>query len=84
LQVFMQERPPTELKGRMIGTMNQANFIGILFSGILYQLYQWISVQLGWPISSIFWMLALMVLPLAIFYRLGSSRLESLEGKKSC
>jgi len=76
LQVFMQERPPTELKGRMIGTMNQANFIGILFSGILYQLFQWISVRLGWPISSVFWMLALMVLPLAIFYRLGSSRLE--------
>ena len=81
LQVFMQERPPTELKGRMIGTMNQANFIGILFSGILYQLYQWISVQLGWPISSVFWMLALMVLPLAIFYRLGSSRLEDTQNE---
>lgn len=79
LQVFMQERPPTELKGRMIGTMNQANFIGILCSGILYQLFQWISVQLGWPISSVFWMLALMVLPLAIFYRLGSSPLEGQE-----
>jgi acyl-[acyl-carrier-protein]-phospholipid O-acyltransferase/long-chain-fatty-acid--[acyl-carrier-protein] ligase len=79
LQVFMQERPPAELKGRMIGTMNQANFIGILLSGILYQLFQWISVQLGWPISSVFWMLALMVLPLAIFYRLGSSHCEATE-----
>jgi len=79
LQVFMQERPPMELKGRMIGTMNQANFVGILFSGLLYQLFQWIAKQLGWPISSVFWMLALMVLPLAIFYRLGSSHLEGTE-----
>lgn len=81
LQVFMQERPPTELKGRMIGTMNQANFIGILCSGILYQIFQWISLKLGWPISSVFWMLALMVLPLAIFYRLGSSHLQGQDNK---
>jgi acyl-[acyl-carrier-protein]-phospholipid O-acyltransferase/long-chain-fatty-acid--[acyl-carrier-protein] ligase len=36
LQVFMQMRPPSELKGRMIATMNLANFIGILLAGPLY------------------------------------------------
>lgn len=71
LQVFLQDRPPAELKGRMIATMNQANFVGILASGFLYQLLEKLARFLGWPISSIFWMLAIMVLPLAIFYRLG-------------
>jgi acyl-[acyl-carrier-protein]-phospholipid O-acyltransferase/long-chain-fatty-acid--[acyl-carrier-protein] ligase len=27
LQVFLQDRPPDMLKGRMIATMNQANFL---------------------------------------------------------
>ena len=72
LQVFLQTRPPAELKGRMIGTMNQVNFIGILISGPLYQAFEAISSSMGWPISSVFWMIAALVLPLAIFYRLGN------------
>ncbi len=72
LQVFLQDRPPSNLKGRMIATMNQANFVGILISGPLYQLFEAISTGLGWPISSVFWMMGLLVLPLAIFYRLDS------------
>lgn len=71
LQVFLQTRPPAALKGRMIGTMNQANFIGILLSGPLYQAFEKISASMHWPISSVFWMIAVLVLPLAIFYRLG-------------
>jgi MFS family permease len=71
LQVFIQERPPADLKGRLIGTMNQANFIGILMSGPLYQAFEAISSSLGWPISSVFWMLAILLIPLAIVYRLG-------------
>ncbi|MDZ4849327.1 MAG: MFS transporter [Pirellulaceae bacterium] len=76
LQVFLQSRPPAELKGRMIGTMNQANFVGILLSGPLYQGFEKISSSMGWPISSVFWMLAVLVIPLAIFYRLGSGERE--------
>jgi acyl-[acyl-carrier-protein]-phospholipid O-acyltransferase/long-chain-fatty-acid--[acyl-carrier-protein] ligase len=71
LQVFLQSRPPAELKGRMIGTMNQANFIGILLSGPLYQAFEAAASSMGWPISSVFWMLAALVIPLAIFYKLG-------------
>lgn len=70
IQVFLQERPPANLKGRMIATMNQANFIGILISGPLYQLFEWISRLAGWPICSVFLMMGLLVLPLAAFYRL--------------
>jgi MFS family permease len=71
LQVFLQGRPPSELKGRMIGTMNQANFVGVLVSGPLYQAMEAFASAMGWPISSLFWMLAICFLPLAILYRLG-------------
>ena len=70
LQVFMQQRPPAELKGRMIGTMNFANFVGILIAGPLYQLFLSFASGLGCPVSSLFWMLAIILLPLAIRYRL--------------
>jgi acyl-[acyl-carrier-protein]-phospholipid O-acyltransferase/long-chain-fatty-acid--[acyl-carrier-protein] ligase len=72
LQVFLQQRPPSAIKGRMIATMNQANFVGILISGPLYQLFERLAAWTGCPISSVFWMIGLLVLPLAIFYRLDS------------
>lgn len=73
LQVFLQQRPPASVKGRMIATMNQANFVGILISGPLYQLFERVAAWSGCPISSVFWMIGLLVLPLAVFYRLDSS-----------
>jgi MFS family permease len=74
VQVFLQDRPPANLKGRMIATMNQANFVGILISGPLYQAFEALAGAMGWPISSVFWMMALLVLPLAAIYRLHSAR----------
>ena len=70
LQVYLQDRPPSELKGRMIATMNQANFLGMMLAGPIYQFFEYVSRSMGWPICSIFWMLGLMVLPLALFYRM--------------
>jgi MFS family permease len=74
VQVFLQDRPPAALKGRMIATMNQANFVGILLSGPLYQLFEWLTNSWGWPISSVFWMMGCIVLPVAVLYRLDSTR----------
>lgn len=76
LQVFLQQRPPASMKGRMIATMNQANFVGILIAGPLYQVFEGISRSMGWPICSIFWMMALLVLPIPFIYRLGESKFE--------
>ncbi|MCA9125913.1 MAG: MFS transporter [Planctomycetales bacterium] len=76
IQVFLQSRPPAELKGRMIATMNQANFVGIMISGPLYQLFEFISNRMQWPICSVFLMMSLLVLPLAVFYRLQSTDSE--------
>jgi MFS family permease len=70
LQVFLQKRPPSELKGRMIGTMNFANFIGILIAGPLYQAFLTFASSMGWPVSSVFWMLAVLLVPIGLVYRL--------------
>jgi acyl-[acyl-carrier-protein]-phospholipid O-acyltransferase/long-chain-fatty-acid--[acyl-carrier-protein] ligase len=70
IQVYMQDRPPMALKGRMVATMNQANFLGMLLAGPLYQLFESISQAMRWPIQSVFGMIGLLVLPLALFYRL--------------
>jgi len=79
LQVFLQNRPPSELKGRMIATMNQANFLGMMLAGPIYQFFEFVSRSMGWPISSNFWMLGLMVLPMALFYRMGEHVIKSKE-----
>ena len=69
LQVFLQTRPPESLKGRTIATTNLANWIAIVASAGVYALFdvvvQWLSV----PRATIFALTALLMLPVAIFYR---------------
>ena len=68
LQVFMQSRPPEGKKGRMITVMNLANWGGIILAGVIYEaLARLIEVNL-WPRSTIFFFIALLALPIAIFY----------------
>lgn len=74
LQVFLQDRPPEMLKGRMIATMNQANFLGMMIAGPLYQLFLFFAAQMGWPVSSVFWMIGILVVPIALTYRMGDRK----------
>jgi predicted MFS family arabinose efflux permease len=76
---LLQSRPPDHLKGRLIATMNQANFMGILLAGPLYQVFERLSAAMNWPISSVFWMMAAFVVPLAVLYRLDSKTSSSRE-----
>ena len=69
IQVFIQARPPEGQKGRMIAVMNQANFIAILLSGLIYRLFDRIVVWQDWPRSPIFAMMAVLILPVAVWYR---------------
>lgn len=78
LQVVLQSSPPDEFKGRMIGTMNLVNWLGILLSAAFVGLVgKLISVTNGFivedafklPPSSVFGLLALMTLPIALLYR---------------
>ncbi|MFN0021386.1 MAG: MFS transporter [Pirellulaceae bacterium] len=69
LQVFLQTRPPESLKGRTIATTNLANWIAIVASAVVYLVFdvvvQWLSV----PRATVFALTALLMLPVAIFYK---------------
>ncbi len=74
IQVFLQSRPPDELKGRMIAVMNQANFFAIVGSGLLYMALDQLIEAMNWPRSVVFAAMALLFLPVAMFYRLEPSQ----------
>jgi MFS family permease len=69
VQVALQSRPPKEEKGRMIATMNQVSWIGIILGAVLYQACLWVLDATGWPRSTVFAVTAALMLPVAILYR---------------
>lgn len=76
IQVFLQDRPPESLKGRMIAVMNQANFFAIVLSGALYMALDAIIRSADWPRSAVFAAMAVLFLPVALFFRLDASELD--------
>jgi len=68
IQVFIQARPPDGQKGRIVAVMNQLNFVAILLSGVLYSIFDRIVVWMQWPRSPIFVMMAMLVIPLLLYY----------------
>jgi acyl-[acyl-carrier-protein]-phospholipid O-acyltransferase/long-chain-fatty-acid--[acyl-carrier-protein] ligase len=69
VQVYLQSRPPADKKGRMIATMNLANWIAILLSAVLYFLFGLILDLLDWRPSMMFALTAVLMLPVALWYR---------------
>lgn len=47
LQVALQSVPPESQKGRMIGTMNLANWCGILLAAVFYGIFEVVRYQLN-------------------------------------
>lgn len=73
IQVFLQARPPETLKGRMMAVMNQANFLAIVMAGVAYILLGILNEAMGWPNSFVFAAMAVLFLPVALFYRMESA-----------
>lgn len=69
VQVALQSRPPREEKGRVIATMNQFSWIGIILGAVLWEICLGILHVTGWPRSTIFAVTALLMVPVAILYR---------------
>lgn len=69
VQVALQSRPPKAEKGRMIATMNQCSWIGIILGAVVYQVCISLLDKLGGPRSAIFAVSAALMLPVALFYR---------------
>lgn len=68
LQVELQTRPPKSQKGRMIGTMNLINWVGIVLSALFFGIFTTVCNALHWPMSHVFLFLALVMLPIAVLY----------------
>jgi acyl-[acyl-carrier-protein]-phospholipid O-acyltransferase/long-chain-fatty-acid--[acyl-carrier-protein] ligase len=75
LQVFLQTRPPESLKGRTIATLNIANWLAIVASAGVYLVFDQIVNALAVPRATIFACTALLMLPVALFYRPDSRQL---------
>ncbi|HND51835.1 MAG TPA: MFS transporter, partial [Pirellulaceae bacterium] len=69
LQVFIQSRPPEALKGRTIATQNLLNWIGIFLSTPIYGIGNYLLTVVGMPPNGMFALTALLMLPVAIWYR---------------
>jgi MFS family permease len=68
LQVFLQMRPPTALKGRMIGTQNLLNWIGITAASLIHFLGSFVFPKIGFPHCAMFGVTAILVGGIALLY----------------
>jgi acyl-[acyl-carrier-protein]-phospholipid O-acyltransferase/long-chain-fatty-acid--[acyl-carrier-protein] ligase len=76
IQVFLQQAPPAEFKGRLLGVQNLATWIGILLSAAFVFVSGVVLRIVGGPDGdqryqwAVFVSLAVMMLPVCLFYRL--------------
>lgn len=75
VQVMLQSRPPRGDKGRMIATMNQCTWIGVILSAVLYKACIEVLDATGGPRNLIFAVGAAFMLPIALFYRPADEKL---------
>ena len=78
LQVFLQASAPSDQKGRIIGAFNLLNWIGIAGSAGVYALGRMLLIDwLELPHASLFGFAAVLMLPVALFYRPPEAKIES-------
>ncbi len=78
LQVFLQASAPSDQKGRIIGAFNLLNWIGIAGSGAVYSLGRTLLIEwLELPHATLFAFAALLMLPVALFYRPPEASIDS-------
>jgi acyl-[acyl-carrier-protein]-phospholipid O-acyltransferase/long-chain-fatty-acid--[acyl-carrier-protein] ligase len=75
VQVSLQSRPPRGEKGRMIATMNQFSWVGVILAAILWDICVRVLNYQGWPLSTAFVFTAALMLPVAVYYRPRDERL---------
>ena len=76
LQVFLQSRPPPDQKGRMIAAMNFANWVAILLASLIYSGGILALNALGANSSNMFALTAVLIAPVAWWYRPQSEKLS--------
>jgi MFS family permease len=69
VQVMLQSRPPSSEKGRMIATMNQFSWVGVIVGAIIFKASVVVLDATGAPRCALFGVTAALMLPVALFYR---------------
>jgi len=69
IQVAVQALPPPDEKGRMIALMNQCNWIGIIVGALIFKASLALCESFDQPRNTAFAIGALVMLPIALFYR---------------
>ena len=83
LQVYLQQTPPSHQKGRVLGVQNLCSWIGILASALFLVIFDnvisWVfpENQVQSRQHLIFTLLAIALLPVAYYYRLPATYLDS-------
>ncbi|MFO1003313.1 MAG: MFS transporter [Planctomycetaceae bacterium] len=84
VQVFLQQAPPPEFKGRLLGVQNLVTWIGILLSAVFVGIAGLALRAFAGPNGdarhqwAVFASLALMMVPVCLFYRLPEARRREL------
>jgi acyl-[acyl-carrier-protein]-phospholipid O-acyltransferase/long-chain-fatty-acid--[acyl-carrier-protein] ligase len=68
VQVIVQSRPPRDEKGRVVATMNQLTWIGVILGSLIYGASVQILDRTGGPRNTVFAVTAVLMTPVAIFY----------------
>lgn len=84
VQVFLQQAPPPEYKGRLLGVQNLVTWIGILLSAAFVGIAGIVLRAIAGPNGdavhqwAVFASLALLMVPVCLFYRLPEARSPEL------
>ena len=84
VQVFLQQAPPPEFKGRLLGVQNLVTWIGILLSAAFVGITGMALRAFAGPNGdarhqwAVFASLALLLVPVCLFYRLPEARRREL------
>ena len=80
IQVYVQETPPADQKGRLIGAMNVVTWIGILLSALFLTVMSYVTRLMSGGGDAydfqfiVFLTLAILMMPVALLYRLPSAK----------
>lgn len=69
IQVAVQALPPANEKGRIIALMNQVNWVGIILGAVIFKASVTFCETWNQPRNTAFAVGALVMLPIALFYR---------------
>lgn len=84
VQVYLQAKPPQNVKGRVIGAMNLVNWIAIVLAAIFFFLSDALLRSMNLPKFGIFGITGLMLLPIAFFYRSDTVSLAANTKNTNC